>query len=391
MNILLVAHKFPPFIGGIEMHTFEVGRRMAALGHTVAVLTGDPTDKLAIEEMVAGMRVIRVPVYPKSSDIFFSPAIYAAVKKLKADIIHVQGFHTFVPPFAMLAAIRAAIPFVMTFHSGGHSSPLRNIVRGAQRLVLKPLITRASKLIGVSEFEADLFARGLGVPRDRVVVVPNGAEIEVREDAAKRDANTTLIVSVGRLERYKGHQRVIDAFAELLKKRPEAELRILGEGPYKPQLFEKVQRLKLDGRVTIGGIPPEQRERMGAILSSAAAIVLLSEYEAHPVAALEGIAVGRPVIANNSSGFAEMVSKGHLRGVDPKASPADVAAAIIEEIDRPTAGRPKIKINNWDDCANDLLNVYRTIVSNKNIEPANKTNSLIRGSQLKPKNSGAKA
>jgi glycosyltransferase involved in cell wall biosynthesis len=391
MKILLVSHKFPPFIGGIETHTFEVGRRMAASGHAVTVLTGDPTGKMATEEMVDGIRVLRVPVYPKSSDIFFSPGIYKAVLKSKADIIHVQGFHTFVPPIAMLAAIRSSIPFVITFHSGGHSSALRNIVRGAQRAILRPLILRAHKLIAVSEFEAGLFARGLGVPRERIVVVPNGAEIDVRADAAPRDPNSTLIVSVGRLERYKGHQRVIDAFAELLKQRPEAELRILGEGPYKPQLLKQAQRLQLGGRVTIGGIPSEQRQRMGGILSAAAAIVLLSDYEAHPVAALEGIAVGRPVLANNSTGFAEMVRKGLLRGLDPNASPSQVAAAIIEEIDRPQASRPKVKISNWDDCAQDLLDVYRNIVNQKTLGTIKTTKSLTTSPDPKPTNSGAKA
>ena len=42
LNILLVSHKFPPFMGGIETHTFEVGKRMAAGGHAVTVLTADP-------------------------------------------------------------------------------------------------------------------------------------------------------------------------------------------------------------------------------------------------------------------------------------------------------------------------------------------------------------
>ena len=370
LRILLVAHKFPPFIGGIEMHTFEVGRRMAALGHTVTVLTGDPSKKLPKREMMAGMCVMRVPAYPKSSDIFLAPGVYREIARGEWDIVHVQGFHTFVPPLAMMGCLRSSAAFVMTFHSGGHSSPLRNLIRGVQRAVLRPLIVRADKLIAVSEFEADHFARGLRVPRDQIVVVANGAEIETPLEAPPpTDPNKPLIVTIGRLERYKGHQRVIDAFAQLLKQRPNSELRVIGEGPYKLELVRQVRTLGLEGRVTIGGIPPKQRRLMGDILSKASVVVLLSDYEAHPVAALEAIAAGRTVLATNATGFSEMVSKGQVRGVEPGATPQAVAAAIIEEIDRPATNKPPLVMHDWNDCTQELLQVYREVMDRRGHRP----------------------
>lgn len=363
MKILLVAHKFPPFIGGIEMHTFEVGRRMAQKGHAVTVLTGDPTGNLTPDEMVSGMRVLRVRVYPKGSDIFFAPGIFHMVAREEWDIIHVQGFHTFVPPIAMMAAIYKSVPFVMTFHSGGHSSRARQLVRGVQREVMRPLLVRAAQLIGVSRFEADHFADALRISRDKIRVVPNGAEIEAATAAASPDPQKPLILSIGRLERYKGHHRVIEAFAELLKVQPNAQLRVLGEGPYMAQLTALVEQLKLENRVYIGGIPPEDRRGMGAMLLNASAIVLLSEYEAHPVAALEAISLGCRVIANNSTGFHEMVEQGLLRGIDPNASAATVAQAILEEIERPQQAKPKIDVSDWERCTLNLLDAYESVLS----------------------------
>jgi glycosyltransferase involved in cell wall biosynthesis len=365
LNILLVSHKFPPFMGGIETHTFEVGWRMAAGGHSVTVLTADPAGTLATEETVAGMHVLRVPAYPKTSDVFYAPGIYREVVRGSWDVAHVQGFHTFVPPIAMLAALRKSLPFVMTFHSGGHSSPMRNVIRGVQQTVLGPLIRRADGIIGVSEFEADHFTKGLGIPRDRIIVVPNGAEIAGAQQAAKPPRSAPLIVSVGRLEKYKGHHRVIAAFAEVAKRLPDARLRVLGEGPYKGELIELAGRLGLQERVTIGGIPPDQRQQMATTLSGASVVVLLSDYEAHPVAALEAISLGCRVIANNSTGFAEMAAKGLLRGIDPAAAPHTVADAIIEEIDDPAIRMPPTRINNWDDCTNDLLRVYRAVLARR--------------------------
>jgi glycosyltransferase involved in cell wall biosynthesis len=160
-----------------------------------------------------------------------------------------------VPPIAALAAIRASAPFVMTFLSGGHSSRLRNAIRGAQCATFRPLIARAEKLVAVSDFEANLFSRRLRIPRDHFVIVPNGAELEAPVDVATVDRDAPLIVSVGRLERYKGHHRVIAAFGELVKRRPRARLRVCGEGPYKPQLQRLAERLGLQASVTIGGLP----------------------------------------------------------------------------------------------------------------------------------------
>jgi glycosyltransferase involved in cell wall biosynthesis len=365
LNILLVAHKFPPFIGGIETHTFEVGRRMAAAGHAVTVLTADPSSALATEEKVAGMQIVRVGAYPRSSDIFLAPGIYREIIRGTWDVAHIQGFHTFVPPIAMLAATRKSLPFVMTFHSGGHSSSWRNVIRGVQQAILRPLIVRADAIIGVSEFEADHFSKGLDIPRDRIIVVPNGAEIATVHEVEKPRRTAPIIVSVGRLERYKGHHRVIAAFADVRKRLPKAQLRVLGEGPYKAELIELVQRLGLQGCVTIGGIPPGERQRMAAILAGASVVVLLSEYEAHPVAALEAISLGCRVIANNSTGFAEMAAKGLLRGIDPAAAPQLVADAIIEEVNDPAIRVPPTRINNWDDCTNDLLRVYRTVLARR--------------------------
>jgi glycosyltransferase involved in cell wall biosynthesis len=360
-KILLVAHKFPPFMGGIEMHTYEVGRRMAAWGHAVTVLTGDPTGKLAKEENVEGMRVLRVPVYPKSSDVFFAPSLYGAVAAADCDVIHIQGFHTLVPPVAMTAGARTGKPYVLTFHSGGHSSRARNLVRGLQRAVLRPLLARADRLIAVSEFEASHFAAGLRMPRERFVVVPNGAEIEAGPSVGTVDQTKPLIITVGRLEKYKGHHRAIAAFAKLLEIYPTAELRVLGEGPFRPNLVQLVQELGLGERVTIGGIPPGERGRMGAMMSRAALVAFLSDYEAHPVAALEAISLGRPVIASDSTGFQEMVAKGLVRGVDPHAPPSVIARAMADEIARPAKATTRVALNSWDDCARNLVEIYHNV------------------------------
>ena len=150
MRILMVAPRCYPFLGGIETHIHEVGPRLVACGHAVDVLTTDPSGTLLVEERVRGMRVMRVPAWPKKMDLYVAPAVYGVIRRGNWDVIHFQGYNSFVVPIGLAAAIRSDVPFVLTFHSGGHSSRLRNAVRPTQHALLRPLVARAARLIGVS-------------------------------------------------------------------------------------------------------------------------------------------------------------------------------------------------------------------------------------------------
>ena len=77
------------------------------------------------------------------------------------DVVHVQGVHNAVPPLALATAEHRRIPSLITFHTGGNSSPFRNAIRGVQWRVEGPILRRATRLIAVCEFEADLFADAL--------------------------------------------------------------------------------------------------------------------------------------------------------------------------------------------------------------------------------------
>src|SRR5207302_6113728 len=112
--------------------------------------------RLPAAEESEGMRILRVRAWP-IKDYRFAPGIYRVITHGSWDLVHCQGYHTLVAPLAMLAAWRANIPYILTFHSGGHSSRLRNSLRGLQWMMLHPLLSRAEKLIAVSEFEANFF------------------------------------------------------------------------------------------------------------------------------------------------------------------------------------------------------------------------------------------
>jgi len=348
-------------MGGTEMHVHEVSKRLVRRGYAVDILTTDRSRSLPTEDFSLGVRVRRVAAWPRRHDYYFAPAIYAEIARAECDLIHVQGYHTFVAPLAMLAARQKRVPYVITFHSGGHSSLLRNSVRRLQWWALRPLVSQAKHCVGVSRYEADHFSTAMHIPPERFTVIPNGAGIPTVSDQSQTKSSP-LIVSIGRLERYKGHHRLIQAIPEVLRTLPDVRLRVLGEGPYRDKLMALIDRLNLHSQVTVGGVPPTERERFGSILGSAALVVLLSEYEAHPVAIMEALALGRRVLVTDCSGFKEMVDQHAVTAVPPDASRTQIAAAVIANLVKGPLSRP-IRLPTWDDCADRLAGVYQSVLA----------------------------
>ena len=119
LSLLYVTARYPPFVGGTEIHTAEVARRMVARGHDVTVLTTAFEPLPTGEETVEGVRVVRVRAWPADFDFYFAPGIRSTIIAGRWDLIHCQGYHTFVAPAAMIAAVTSRQPFIVTFHMEG--------------------------------------------------------------------------------------------------------------------------------------------------------------------------------------------------------------------------------------------------------------------------------
>jgi len=361
VRILLVTPQFAPLVGGVERHVEEVARRLAHAGESVTVITTDRTGDLAPRETRDGFEIRRVRAYPRRRDYRFAPGLVRAIEPGRWDIVHVQSYHTAVAPIAMLAALRSRLPYVVTFHGGGHASRLRNRLRGAQLAALRPLLARAKALVAVAEFEIAYYGERLGLPRERFVFIPNGADLPAVDAPPRRAGDPLLVASIGRLERYKGHQHVIAALPVLLRSRPDARLWIAGSGPYEHELRTLAAQLGVADRVEIRAVPPEDRELMARRLARVDVAVLASEFETHPLAAIEAAGSGCRVVVADSPGLRELAEQGLARIADPVTDPGALAAAVLEESERPPVPN-RLAIPTWDDCAAGLREVYRGVL-----------------------------
>lgn len=392
LNILQVSARYAPYVGGTEIHTGEVATELARRGHRVTVLTTDVGNKLPPEEVIDGVRVIRVPAGPPRLDLYVAPKLGRVierepweVERERWDVVHVQGYHTAVAPMALRSAHRAGIPTALTFHSGGHSSRTRNLIRPIHARLLAPGLRRCDLLIGVSQFEVDLFARRLGLAPDQIRLIPNGVSgsdltpVSPPQPGSRPQSESQPgphLLSVGRLQRYKGHQRAIRALPELANHHPDVRLTILGDGPYRPRLEQLAERLGVADRVTIDHIPTDERHRMGEIMASSSVALFLSEYESHGMAAHEALLAGVPTIVADSTALAELAAQGLARAVPPRATDIEVAAIIGRTLERPdprasrsagpvesTAQRPGLERlrHSWPTIARRIEAAYRDI------------------------------
>ena len=178
VRVLAVAARFLPDVGGTETHIYEITRRLAKRGNfDLTVLTtdraGDRPTTQELEEFV----VKRCRAYPRRRDYYLAPGIYSEVLRGDDDIIHCQGIHTAVPVLAMIAARRRALPYVVTLHTGGHSSSFRQRLRTSQWRLLASLLRGAAVIMAVSRFEQEIFQKTCHLDPSHFRVIQNGGNL----------------------------------------------------------------------------------------------------------------------------------------------------------------------------------------------------------------------
>jgi glycosyltransferase involved in cell wall biosynthesis len=104
---------------------------------------------------------------------------------------------------------------------------------------------------------------------------------------------------------------------------------------------------------------------MADLLASAAVFALMSDYEAHPLAVMEAVAVGRPAVVTRTSGLAELADRGLATAVPLDADDTTIAAALVRQLRDPQPPAVKVVPPTWDDAAVRLAGVYRAALEGR--------------------------
>ncbi|MFV0260110.1 MAG: glycosyltransferase family 4 protein [Acidimicrobiales bacterium] len=197
-----------------------------------------------------------------------------------------------------------------------------------QELRLDRKTAEAKFVVGISDFTRSQLMRTSSVEDwDRIHVVRCGIDLDAFTYRDPRPLPARpVIMLVGRLSAEKGVEVLLDALARLTAAGRDLELRIVGDGPDRPGLEKRVSELGLGDRVDfLGELPPaEVSER----LADADVFCLPSFAEGLPVAIMEAMARGVPVVATSIAGIPELVVDGVTGALSPAGSVDGLVVAL---------------------------------------------------------------
>ena len=296
-----------PVLGGLLGHLRLLCRGLRQAGHEVeAVLSPAPAiDDLADSIAADGIAVHRLSVRGKTDVVGFA-ALRRLVSQAHPDIFHAHLGAPFEAAPALVAAYRGRAGRLVTTEHLPTYAPLRKFYSTA---VKRFVSRRIGATIVVSQTDARFVAREFGLPESRLRVVRNGIagfddplDRSVARRALDIPADARAIGYVGSLEARKGVHELVDAVEQAGL--PEVQLLLAGDGPLESSLRERAGRLPYGLRL-LGRI-----DDVRSFLAALDVFVLPSHSEAMPLALLEAMWSGLPIIATPVGGVPEAVVDG---------------------------------------------------------------------------------
>jgi glycosyltransferase involved in cell wall biosynthesis len=310
---------------GAEALAKDMIPRMRAAGLDVSVAVLKHLDSPFEREL----RDRGIPFLPTAQGgIYSSGHILSLARQIsKFDMVQVYLFpaQLFTPLAAALA--RAKTPLVLAEGSTHHRR---------KKSWLRPLenwtYSRYAAIACASDAIAASLRSWVPAADGKIVVIPNGIDVQVFERAASVPREslginnwTYLLLYIARLEPSKEHGTLIDALTQI----PNAELILVGDGILRGQLEAQARSLGVAERVHFLG----RRSDIAALLKTADIYVHPSANEGFGIAAAEAMAAGRPVVAANVPGLAQVV--GDAGVLVPPRDPVRLAGEILRLIDSP--------------------------------------------------------
>ena len=365
LPVLLVTPRYPPALGGIERVVAALARGLAQRGFRVEVVTTDPTGRLPALQDRDGVLVRRFPTVAGDSVYFVSPHLgrWLMENAARFALIHAHSYHTPLALQAALAAGRAAVPLLLSpyYHGTGHS-PLRRALHVPYRLAGAWLVQQASRLVYISEAERDTLERRFGPAAN--VVAPCGVDIARVHNAPQLPAagGRKTVLAVGRLERYKQTDRLVQALAHLP---PDYELVVIGAGPLRPRLELLAAQLGLQDRLKL--LDHVDQQGLCAWYHCAHAFASLSQHESFGLTVLEAAAAGAPLVVSDIPAHREVVRylpEGRAAFVPLACEPGDVGQAIQDAVRLGRAAETASwQLPTWEGMVDTVAAAYDEVIA----------------------------
>src|SRR5213594_1028054 len=374
MRIALVAEDYYPQLGGVPEHVHNLALQLNGWGHPTTVVTSRMREHHRDAEFVVRVGTSRV-IYSNGgvSRVTTGWRLRRRLEEVfragRFDIVHVHG--GLAPTLGLaapLAAWRAGIPVVATFHSWfAHSIGCRVFRRPLQRI-----LDRHAATIAVSEPVVEANSRYFRADWD---IIPNGVDVDFFRPNGRRPTDALVhgprLLWLGRIEPRNGLGTALAALPRILARYPNAVLTVAGDGPWRGYYERRARHLGASVRF-VGQVFEERPE----YYASADLYLCPTTIASFGVTLLEAMACGTPMIVSDNLGFRWVIDGGAEAVIVPKDDPAAWAGKVVELIADPErrramgeAGRAKAARLAWPRIARRELAVYERVLGHPPSEP----------------------
>lgn len=333
MRIAYFTDTFLPQINGVATALANQATALGARGHNILIFT-PKLDGIKREKFKArNVTVVHLPtipalLYPEFKlGVFGLPKVIKYLFEFRPDIIHLHTPLT-VGMDAVMASKIFNKPLVGTVHiyfaDSEYIGWLKHRLRykAAVKLVDKvaqrfpnfmfnqcDMLLAPSKLL-INELKKDGFEK-------QVSYLPNGVALEqpkflsekAKDNLKKKyGLKTKVVLHFGRLSQEKNVDLLIKSFHLLAKKYPDVSLLIVGDGPAKNNLVKLTKKLGLEKQVVFTGFIDHQKLISSGFLSIGDLFASASTMETNPMAVLEAMMFGLPIVGVKQAGMIELVT-----------------------------------------------------------------------------------
>lgn len=316
MRIGMVSNNYKPYVSGVTNVISLSKQFLEKAGHEVFVFTfGDETYQ--DDEP----NIIRSPGIPLTDTGFYINLTFnKAARRLLYTMDIVHGHHPFISgPLAIQYCKPRHIPIVFTNHTRydlyfhAYVPFLPDAIGEAAMSAYLPVFYRSCNLVIAPSEGVRQVLENLGVDAP-IEIIPNGVDlVPFHNPAHPKDrsqfglsANQVLLMYLGRLGPEKNLPFLLRAFAGTAQAIKNVHLMLVGDGPEKEDLEERIQEMGLSDQVTFAGAAPYSE--VPNYLAMADAFVTASVTEVHPLSIIEAMATGLPVLGIISPGVSDCIA-----------------------------------------------------------------------------------
>ena len=359
LRILFIARQYPPNMawGGIGAYVATIGVALAARGHEVHVLScvegqanRDYVDKGVFvhdrggsipaeglwnmsKKIVKGMLKIPKTLWRIEKGL----GAYCEYRRLGLSVDVIEY-----PDWGGLGTVFAALkgrPLVATLHTPPPSAyriPMSRDMRWAWSLVYQSC-RRADVTTLTSEFHLNALKADHWDPGENIRFIPLLIDCEEWKSSGPVSCTDPIVLFAGRLERVKAPEVLVDAIALVRRKIPGATAVFAGNSGEEREGLPYLDWLKatagdLSGCVFAGAVP---RKEMRTYLSRSRVLAIPSVFDVYPVASLEAMAAGRPVVATRTTGTSALIERYGCGTAVPPSDPVALAEALLPYLSDP--------------------------------------------------------